>query len=212
MKKYQVLILRDLPPPYGGVRVSSSHTTRLLESQDDINYRAIEFDNQKGATACVLWNYLVELRKSSAVLFQIGDVLTLARKKVLVYLAMAILLRRPIIYRGFGGAVANALQKGSRFSQRIWRLIRNQLTLVTFETKEDAFYFRQDLEESMTRVEWLPNVAGSRRLLSIERREQARKFCFFGRVCKEKGIHLIYQTLDDLPKDISIDVYGELGD
>jgi glycosyltransferase involved in cell wall biosynthesis len=207
-KKPQVLILRDLPPPYGGVRVSSTLITKLLLSRNEIFYRVVEFDNRRGPFLRVLWNYFIELRNSKAVLFQIGDIFTLSRKKVLVFLVVAILMRRPIIYRGFGG-ITNVMKNMSKSSLRHWRLFRNYLALATFETRQDVSYLRSDAENSKVRIGWFPNTPSSKPMKSLEKRHQASKFCFFGKICKAKGVDLLFEVSKDLPNSVSIDIYGE---
>lgn len=204
-----VVFLYDPPPPYGGVRVSSTKMLYSLKTYPGVHYLPTFFESSPRSILISLLLYANALCRSEAVLFQIGDVRALMRKRGVLYLLASTVLRRPIIYRGFAGGLLHQVESMPVRKQKLLRWMLSKCHLVTFETQTDLREFRAFLGSKSPRIEWLPNTRAVQSF-ELAPKDQARRFCFIGKVGRPKGVHRIVEAASHLPADVTIDIYGPM--
>lgn len=204
----RIVVLYDPPPPSGGVRILAQNTFQELTKLKGASYVPILFTDKQKSIFKSLTAYVKEIRLSHAVLFQIGNLFAAFQKRSLLYLLLAFLYRKPIIYRGFAGGLNQLSLNLSCHKRLLLKLLLRVFSCVTFETKEDYFYFSQTYPWKNCHYEWLPNTRCRSAFRTSETRLVAQRFCFVGKVCRAKGIHLIVELADRLYPDVSIDIYG----
>jgi glycosyltransferase involved in cell wall biosynthesis len=190
------------------VRVLAAQTLQYLSAGCRARYEGVHFGGQSALFVTVI-KFAARLRGADAVLFMIGDMFTLLSRRGLTHWLIAMVLRKPIAFRGFAGGLAKNLRHRSLHHRGLARFVLSECSLVTFETKLDFRYFRRVLRRGRARIEWLPNTREAAGMRPPGRR-RAERFCFIGRICKAKGVDLILEASEDLPEGISIDLYGPL--
>jgi glycosyltransferase involved in cell wall biosynthesis len=205
----QVLSLLDMPPPFGGVRVSARMMMFDLVRIGGIDFVTHLFDSNPKALLFALWDFMLAVTKADGVLFQIGDVLTLIRKRGIAYWLAVSVQAKPKIFRGFAGGLSRQYELLPWYKRWLLRKVLGSFDLVTFQTKFDADYFSKLLASGPNKVRWLPNVR-SPRCTKIPDRALARRFCFIGKVYRPKGAHHIVAAAASLPSGVTIDIYGPI--
>jgi glycosyltransferase involved in cell wall biosynthesis len=200
----RALVLYDPPPPYGGVRVSAANSLEVLQRIGGVEYATVRYHGEKLAAGLV--NYARELHRSDIAVFMVGDIFALLSKRGFAHWLVAVLLRKPMVFRGFAGGLATALRDRPTLHQRAIGFLLRRMRLITFQTREDLAAFR-DLLGTRPRLEWLPNVRTICATSSLDR-PSANRFCFIGRMTSEKGVDLIREVGTLLPASIEIDLYG----
>jgi glycosyltransferase involved in cell wall biosynthesis len=203
----RALVLYDPPPPYGGVRVSAANSIEVLQTLGRVQYATVRYHAEKLVAG--LLSYARQLHRSDVAIFMVGDIFALLSKRGFAHWLVAVLLRKPMVFRGFAGGLAMALRERPISQQRAISFLLRRMTLVTFQTRDDLAAFR-DLLGSRPRVEWLPNVRATCAASSHDR-PSAERFCFIGRMTSDKGVDLIRQVGTLLPSSIEIDLYGPCG-
>jgi len=205
----KVLVVFDPPPPYGGVRVSSMYTFNSLSKNDDVIYEGFLFDTYPGSLVSMVLGYVNAIRGSDAVLFQIGDVLTLLRRRGKLLFLVAFLMRKPIFYRGFAGGLEQQFNQLSLASSLLLKLIITKCSMLTFQTKADYLFFSNYLSDNKIEVKWFPNVRSMQTVRDIGG-NRAKRFCFIGAVNRDKGAYRILKLNSMLPPNVTIDIYGAI--
>lgn len=201
------LVVYDAPPPFGGVRVSAEQSMRILQTFDEIEYQGFAFDNARTGPFMALKNFLRALKTTDIVLFQIGDIFSLSRKKALALLAIARFVGKPVVFRGFAGGLSKIYVSKSLFFKMYLTYILERVNFITFQTKQDYDFFANLFLGKKVKIYWFPNT----RFKSVEVSSNARatNFCYIGKICKDKGIEVILNAANSLPDNVSISIYGK---
>lgn len=198
----------DPPPPYGGVSVSSENTLKVLKKFNDIKYIPHLFDSSRKSLLWSIIEFAQNVKKSDAILFQIGDIFRLLRNRGLIYFAVAYFSQKEIIYRGFAGGLFIKMFSIKLRQKLLLKFLLTKTSLITFQTKDDLNNFTKVIK-NRGKIKYLPNTR--RRVLNeINNRKVATRFCFIGKVCVEKGVHHLVNFSKHLPNTLVIDLYGPL--
>lgn len=207
------MIIGPLPPPIGGAtRLVESLATRL-QQRSDLEVFVVDTSHKgrriKPAMLAIRTLLTVALKGRDV------DVITFhanqkGRKYLgpLVYL-LAQVLHRPLIVRAFGGTFDNQFSRLNKTFQ--WCLQKTYLNadLCLLETHRLVEFFRP----CARRVEWFSNYTRDVGLTEdTPIRPMCNKFVFISRVVRAKGIDTLVNALPLLDPEVSIDVFGPLGD
>jgi glycosyltransferase involved in cell wall biosynthesis len=206
----KVLVLLDEPPPYGGVRVSALQTFESLSYYKDIGYIKFAYETGNSNSFILLSSYIRSLFKVDAVLFLVGDILQLRTKRGKFFYLIASLLSKPIIFKGFAGGLKQSILSLNATESKSLKKKLLSCSLLTVQTKVDFEFLKQWLIGGKVKVEWYPNVRESndKQVQKI----RSNRFCFVGKISKEKGVDLIIDVINKLPTHISIDLYGPISE
>lgn len=205
----KIIVLFDSPPPYGGVRVSANITYMMLRQKAELFVEPCSFTSSPDNILINLYKFYKKTRKGDGVLFQIGNIFALLHKRALLYLLIARISSKPIAYRGFAGGLAKQYELLNPIKKFLIRKLLSNFKLVTFQTKADFEYFSNVICAKSCNLIWFPNTR-ERSSVNLPPREKALKICFVGRICREKGVHLITQIASDLSDNVSVDLFGPL--
>lgn len=209
-KKPLVIVFFDPPPPLGGVRVSSQQTFFLLQKQKDVDYFAIEFSQPFFSFLGNLIKNIPLFLKAKLILYQVNGLLSINENRFIFTIFLNKVFLKKMAFRGFGGGIKNAWIEQTKNIKRLQIVLINQMSFMTLQTKVDYEYFLQN-SIIKTKLYWFPNTRPLTHY--VNKREQvhiANRFCFVGKVWKEKGIDIIVSAAKKLPKEISIDIFGPI--
>jgi glycosyltransferase involved in cell wall biosynthesis len=209
--KPEVVVFLDPPPPFGGVKVSGMQTYNLLAAQQDIRYSKIHFNDPLQKVLSSLRKSVSVFLRAKLVLLQVNGLLSISEWRFVFTIIFSSLFQKKIAFRGFGGGIYNSWIKQPKWKRRLQIFLVNRLDFMTVQTKEDLAHFIA-LPEIKTKLYWLPNARASFGIVSSTKSVKPNRFCFVGKVWKEKGIDLIIEASHSLPEDIQIDIYGPVSD
>jgi len=209
-KNIKLMMIGYLPPPIGGVTVLFKQLVDDIYSMDNIDIIVVDLATENKQ----LINKLSILYKSlSKIVTNLKDIDIITFHAVtgstiilgpIIYV-LAKIFRKKIIIREFGGVFHKKYKKFSFFTKFILKNTIFKSDIFLFETKEQVHFFNTLCK----RTEWYPNS----RKLGLNNQEihpSAEKFVFISQMKKSKGVQEIFYASKDLPKQISIDLYGPL--
>lgn len=209
-KKPLVIVFFDPPPPLGGVRVSSQQTFSLLQKQKDVDYFAIEFSQPFFSFFLNLIKNIPLFLKAKFILYQVNGLLAINEKRFIFTIFLNKFFFKKMAFRGFGGGIKNAWIAQSKNIKRLQIALINLMSFMTLQTKADYEFFLQN-STIKTKLYWFPNTRPLTHYINkSEHAYIANRFCFVGKVWKEKGIDIIISAAQKLPKEISIDIFGPI--
>lgn len=203
-----ISVLMDPPPPYGGVRVSAVETFQYLKKIGVRDYVSVPFDSGGAVNLANVRGYLNAIGSSRIVVFQIGDIFTLMRKRGVLYWFLAWIQGKRLVYRGFAGGLSREFEERGVVFRWLYGLIANSFSIMTFQTREDYEYFRSKVKNTCA-LKWYPNTRMSLGG-EIGKKTFSGRFCFVGKVWEPKGIDIIIEAGRQLPDEMSIDIFGPL--
>ncbi len=115
------------------------------------------------------------------------------------------LLGKKYSYHFFGGSFHLKFQQLPRFYQKWIKSTIFQADTVFMETLEMIDFFKTE----NFNLQWLPNSRKAPLFQPTEKKFEKR-FVFISRVTPTKGIDVIAETVQNLPQDYTIDIYGPL--
>jgi len=207
--KPTVIVFFDPPPPFGGVRVSSTQTYSLLQKQDDVEYVSMQFSQPLFNFVFSLFKKTPTFFRAKLILYQVNGVLSINENRFIFTILLNKLFFKKMAFRGFGGGIKNAWIEQPYFTKLFQTFLINQMSFMTLQTKSDYDFFLQNTKIK-TKTYWFPNTRPINDLINVNNRGKASRFCFVGKVWKEKGIDLIISAAKKLPKEISIDIFGPI--
>jgi glycosyltransferase involved in cell wall biosynthesis len=216
-KSLSILMIGPLPPPiHGDSRMFSFLLEDLSKRQDFavsvINTRRLDsgrsFYGNVRAALIITFKILFQIRQLDIISFH-SSIRGMCLYGPVAFI-ISRLFRRPLIIRFFGGYFDEYYT--SRRPLIRWILKHTILSsdIILFQTKHLINFF---VKESPSRVEWFSNY--TRR---VQKRPDApvqgvcKKFVYLGHLWKTKGIEIILNSVNDLPEDVTIDLYGTLDD
>jgi len=211
--KLKILLIGPMPPPIGGATVLFKQLVDELELTD-VDVKVINTAGGKGLLQFLTrmlsigFNILVNISRVDVVSFH-SSVSGAYKVGILVRL-LCILFGKKWSFRGFGGNYNKWYEHTNAFNRYIFNKTVLSANLVLFETKECVEYFKT---KTKSPVRWYPN---SRKInydyLNSDKSEQALKYIFLGHVKETKGVKLILDIANELPDDVTVDIYGPLLD
>lgn len=207
--KPTVIVFFDPPPPFGGVRVSSTQTYSLLKNQNDVEYIAMQFSQPLFNFVFSLFKKIPTFFRAKLILYQVNGVLSINENRFIFTILLNKLFFKKMAFRGFGGGIKNAWISQPDYVKKLQIFLINQMNFMTLQTKSDYDFFLQN-SKIKTKVYWFPNTRPINDLININEGGTASRFCFVGKVWKEKGIDLIISAAKKLPKEITIDIFGPI--
>lgn len=210
-KKKKVLVLLDYPPPFGGVRVSAVQLFNFLKLQTDVQYVSSRFESDTRNIFISFIDYVIKMTNVDIVVFLVGDVFTLLDKRGSIFLRVAKLLSKKIVFKGFAGGLEENVNQLPELQKTKLRSLLMASDLITFQTKKDFNFFSGFLFAKKN-IQWFPNTRENSEHVPITITDRIcfSKACFVGKVWKEKGIDTILDCAKLLHPSISIDIYGPL--
>jgi glycosyltransferase involved in cell wall biosynthesis len=207
-KKPKVIVFFDPPPPLGGVRVSSQQTFLLLQSHKDAEYIPMKFSQPLLEFLFALIKNIPLFLRANLILYQVNGLLAINEKRFLFTILLNKLFLKKMAFRGFGGGIKNTWIDQSSYVKRLQIYLINQMRFMTLQTRSDYEFFLQN-SKIKTRLYWMPNTRPILNFVNSSiQLNKINRFCFVGKVWKEKGIDVIVSAAKKLPKEISIDVFG----
>ena len=207
-KPIRVLLIGPMAEEIGGTTISFRHLIRELESRQDITFLAISTFGVRGARAFAPLR-LARLLLQVACQSPRFDVLSLHASVtgipyLICLLFVAKVVRKPLVFRLFGGIDYNAL---SGLNRRFARWFSRGSTLYLVQTQ---ILLDSAKREGMSNARWFPTA---RPVLSSPNcragsRKRCRRFVFVGQLRIEKGLQILTQAAIGLPGDCAVDVYG----
>ena len=207
--KKKLTVLFDSPPPYGGVRVSANITYTLLHQKDEFCVESCPFVSSRENLLSNLYGFYQKTRRSDGVIFQIGNIFSLFQKRALLYLIIARISCKPLAYRGFAGGLSRQYDLLNPIKKLLLRKLLANFKLITFQTKKDFDFFSNVICKRNCKITWFPNTRECSSV-NLPSREKAVKFCFIGKISKEKGVDLIIEISSELPENVTVDLFGPI--
>ena len=196
-----ILFVGCIPPPIGGVTVLVKQLLDELKDSDEVTVKYLDIREKK---ILFLFKYLFAILFSDIVTLQFTDVITSSFYLRLFIIAK--LFRKKIIVRGFGGRLEKLYEGLSKYRKDILKYTIFKANYFLCETKANYDYFRSILGEKTI---WYSNSRPFTNKVRFNN-NKALKFCFFGQIKSTKGIREIFYSSKELPKEITIDIYGPL--
>lgn len=216
-KKLRILLIGPLPPPLGGTTVPFQQLVNEMQKRDDVKVFVIDTSRKKHGFT---WRDTVRvaLRIIPLILRRVrdADVISLHASSggalvlgALVHVASR-LARKPWILRLFGGSVQAHMERRSRLARWFLRKAVFSADLCLCETHRLVQALRSQCRHS---VQWYANSRPmSDETLSSLSQAQCNRFVFVGHVRPSKGIREVIAAAEQLPDDVTVDVYGPLLD
>lgn len=118
------------------------------------------------------------------------------------------LAKKKVVFRMFGGDLANVFNNSNYFLKRILKstILRSDINYL--QTKYLINFFKN---EEVENISWLPT--SRTKIAGVETDSQYRKrFVFVGQIKEEKGVKIIHDTFAQLGDEYSINYYGPIQD
>lgn len=212
----KILFIGQFPPPEGGVTVSTRCLHDELKSRADIHIETIDIAQPRKILKKI-WrsvftdnviDILVFCFRIISLIKKVDIVsLHVSSDKVapygLIALALSKVCGKKIIVRKFGGTDYNTFGLILRESTKF------VLKLSDCYLCETKYLVRTGKKDKILNVQWFPNHREDCSSHQICYKERCDKGIFLGKVCKEKGIEFLCETIEAAQK-IFLDIYGKL--
>lgn len=215
MKK--ILLIGPLPPPLGGATVLFRQLVDYFTHAEgrDFAVRILRTNPEKGGFAARVFRALGLVLKLIAESRR-ADIISLhastnsALSLALIVCVTSRFCGKKWMFRGFGGSYIEWFESASVIRRWAIKWCFSQCALMLLETKQSVSYFKT--HGFAEKVCWFPNSRPVDRNVRSEDPVNTRKFVYIGQVCFDKGIKELIQAAEQLPDDLTIDVYGPLLD
>ena len=167
-----------------------------------VNTNLVDYPNKFVGFLNVLVSFIKNIKKCTHISLHgtAKDFLYIAPIVVL----FAKLFNKKVSLRKFAGNFNIYYLEANIFKRLIYNYILKSSDVNFFETKYLVNFFKKLNKNTF----WLPN--SRQKIDSIKIPNFSRKFIFIGHIKKEKGVEDIFNSLNYLPDNIIIDLYGEI--
>lgn len=208
--KPRLLMIGPMSTEIGGTTISFAHLRKSLEESGLFSMRSVSTEGIRGAGwkapfryLRLLWRIFCAALKSDVV--SLHAIITGVPFLGLPVLFICRLLRRPLLFRLFGGADYRDDALGA-ISRPLTKLFFKSTDLYLAQTQQLVTNARQDGMES---VEWYPTARPLPEPSTVELPTgPCRRFVFIGQIKIEKGLRELVEATADLPPDAVVHVYG----
>ena len=221
MEFKKLLIVGSIPDEknmlnYGGATVLTKNFIDYLASQREYEYSFVQnnkYSNIRTRKPIIWRNYLYfllmflfRILRCDVVMFNFSDHGTVSHFPFLCKIAKH--LKKKVVLRKFGGSFDIYLKNIKRNQLKKTIDALQKADVIFFETQSGIKHLQQ-LIKRKDNIHWFPNVRKNT-LLKKDTKNFNGRCVFMSHITKEKGIDDIIQVAKILPKQYSIDVYGEI--
>jgi glycosyltransferase involved in cell wall biosynthesis len=205
------LIIGPLPPPIGGTRVSFQHLVEFLSARSDFLISVLQIWPLRRSLLRSLFSSIGLLARVVSKLPETNVVSLHCNPDALWLIGVPIALlakaaRKPFMVRTFGGLPFLHEYRGIRLALTRWILKRADLYLA--QTKEQVVMARTHGVE----VRWFPTSRPKREQFQSHEDRSCTRFIFCSHIKPSKGIFELIDAVENLGKDVVVDVYGPFRD
>lgn len=201
-----IVFIGELPPPYGGVAVKDKLVYQEVYRELGTEMiDLVECKRQPLKIPVIFLKIVIRMVKRKKIIIGVG---TLKRRKILLQMQKLFGGKdslKNIVLLGMGGRIHEVDAEDTRMRQlmqkigSVWVETEGMISRMKALGIEQTFLF--------------PNCRTDEGSIPpIDCKSRNLKLVYFSRICPEKGVDTIINTVKNLPKDCTLDFYGEIAD